>query len=237
MRFSDLQLSAFLDSELPAAEMEAIREALIDDQALADRLAELAAVDTLIANTYNAINDQPLPQSVTTLLTPPEGPGGKVIALALFGRAGRVLRHHAGLAAAVILGVGIGLGALLPLPEKETSWHRVSAVLDSTPSRETHSLGGGTSLTPTLTFRDRTGTYCRLYEVVADGGRREQLACRRERGWQLAATIYLPEGAGGNLYRPAAGGSALDPLIDKTIADGPYDRRQELSLIADKWQP
>ncbi len=45
MTISDEQLSAFLDAELPEDEMELVRQGLIDDENLANRLAELAMVD------------------------------------------------------------------------------------------------------------------------------------------------------------------------------------------------
>ena len=48
MKIDDQTLSAFLDNELPANEMEAIRNAIAEDEQLALRLAELSEVDMLV---------------------------------------------------------------------------------------------------------------------------------------------------------------------------------------------
>ena len=48
MKIDDQTLSAFLDSELSANEMEAIRNAIAEDEQLAFRLAELSEVDMLV---------------------------------------------------------------------------------------------------------------------------------------------------------------------------------------------
>jgi anti-sigma factor RsiW len=76
---SDEQLSAFLDAELPAAEMEAVREQISRDENLANRLAELAMVDTQVASHYRRIDEQPMPEAITRLLSD-EPPTNNVIA-------------------------------------------------------------------------------------------------------------------------------------------------------------
>ena len=68
LTISDEVLSAFLDAELPEQQMEQIREALLEDDNLANRLADLAMVDEVIATKYDKINQQPLPAAINELL-------------------------------------------------------------------------------------------------------------------------------------------------------------------------
>ena len=73
LRFSDIQLSAFLDAALPEPDMELIRQALTEDDVLVNRLAELAMVDTLVEQCYRQIDNQPLPaelQALSNIVTP-----------------------------------------------------------------------------------------------------------------------------------------------------------------------
>jgi len=65
MKISDEMLSAFLDSALPEQQMEQIRQQLMHDEQLTERMADLAMIDTMVLQHYQQINQQPMPAAVT----------------------------------------------------------------------------------------------------------------------------------------------------------------------------
>ena len=235
MKYSDEQLSAFLDRELPHAEMEAIRNALVEDETLGDRLAELSAVDTAIRDTYSAIDDRPLPAAVTDLPWQAVGQPGKVTELPLRRHLKSAASRQLALAASVVLAVGIGLGLWLDATPPAASFGEVAAVLEHRPSGTTVALDDGASVTLRLTFRDKSGNFCRVYDLDSGAQAQQSLACRENGEWQPGATVYVPAGEE-QLYRPASGNSPLDHVLDDRIAEGPYDRERESRLIEQTWQ-
>ena len=234
MTYSDEQLSAFLDGELSRPEMEAIRNALAEDESLGDRLAELSAVDLVVRNTYTAIDEKPLPRGIHDLLATTREAHGNVTSLPLAQRLKRGAGRHLALAASLVLAVGVALGTLLNRSGDENGWQSISAVLDSRPSGTAVRLDSGESITPRLTFRDRAGNYCRLFDKTSGDRAAQSLACRQAGEWQLAATVYSEPGSD-DLYRPAAGGSPLAELIDRRLDEGPFDRDEEAALIGKGW--
>ncbi len=68
MTINDEILSAFLDAELPEAQMQAVREQLLTDDSLADRLAALASVDGQLRQHAQLIDEHPLPAAISQLL-------------------------------------------------------------------------------------------------------------------------------------------------------------------------
>ena len=235
MNFNDEQLSAFLDGELPHAEMENLRNALARDEVLGDRLAELALVDTAIRRTYATIDARPVPEAITALLNDDHSLEPKVVPMSR----GKFLRERIGqpaaLAASVALAVGIALGSWLTSAPERDAWQYVSAALETQPGGTAVSLKDGRALTPRLTFRDTGGNFCRLFELEHRNGAQQSLACRQNGEWELKATAPL-EQTDEPLYRPASGSSPLDHILDDTLSAGPFDRDEEARLIAEQWQ-
>lgn len=237
MRFSDEQLSAFLDSELPESEMRALRNALAADERLADRLAELALVDTLVAENGRVMDAMPVPQAVAQLLEPDTMAQQGTAPIARQ-RPGTVFRPSVALAASVALfiGISIGLGAGLFAPDSgRAQWRQVAEVLETRPSGISEQLGDSLEVRPRLTYVDRDGNYCRQFQLADDGSTEESVACRRGGAWQRVATIYLPGKTGGGEYQAASGVSPLDRILDQSIAAGPFDQEAESATIRGGW--
>ena len=237
MIYSDEQLCAFLDGELNDTEASAIRDALAEDEAMADRLAELASVDTVISETYGAINREPLPEHINTVISGQHrDPSVGVSAItAAKHRRGRG-RWLAAVAATVVLGMATLFTIFTNHPASNARhWGEVATVLETRASGTHIPVTGGLTIEPRLTFRNREGSYCRLFTLSGDGESRENLACRESGQWQPVATVQI-EAGDATLYRPASGGSPLDALVDRALAEGPYDREQEADLIGSGWE-
>ncbi|MBT8149169.1 MAG: hypothetical protein KJO24_04520, partial [Gammaproteobacteria bacterium] len=166
MIIDDNKLSAFLDAELPVAEMESVRTALAYDESLANRLAELAMVDELVKNTYTPIEQLPLPDSITGLLAAPGKADNmqtaKVIAFPIWKRVSQQLQRHVAVAASVTLAIGLGIGGItskLASPTGPAQWQQIANVLESESSGITRQLADGSKVIPQLSFVSRNGEF------------------------------------------------------------------------------
>ena len=253
MKITDEILSAFLDAELPAAEMDAVREALALEETLVERLAELALVDQVVADAYGRIDELPLPSAVQKLIaeSPPrrgarqqaqtsrtatEG-GGNVIRFPGRGRKGRSAMPGWGqsLAAGVVLAVALGVVFNL-VPSTGDRWPAIAAVLDTAPSGEEQAIAGDGAIKPRISFINDEGQYCRLYRHRLDSSRvRDAVACHRDGQWQQVDISNTRLAPVGGPYRTAAGGEA-DALLDAHIVGEPLDGPGEQRAIALGWR-
>ncbi|MFO7527343.1 MAG: hypothetical protein R6W86_00855 [Marinobacter sp.] len=238
MNITDETLSAFLDHELPEAEMQAVRDQLAADPALADRLAELASVDAELQARYGAIDDRPMPESVTRRLAdgPSGGAGGepgKVIAFPWWRR----VREHTGKAVAAAVIAGFALAQWLALPDsgEEAGRAVVAQALETRASGEPHAIDD-TTVTPRLTFRNQAGDWCRQYLVQLSDRASEQIACRTGAGdWEQVAKVDVELSAAPGTYQTASGGSVLDETLDQIMEGPPIGPEAERSLLQHHW--
>ena len=255
MRVPDDTLSAFLDAELSAAEMDAVRDALVTDETLAERLAELALVDQLVADTYGRIDGLPLPPAVERQVST-SAPPRRTPQLEEAGSIGRpaeegdnVIRLRPrprkrqsstplwskSLAAGVVLALGLGVVFKL-IPSTSGSWAAIAAVLDTAPSGEERSIAGDGAIKPRISFVNGEGHYCRLYQHRLDSSRvRDAVACHRDGQWQQVDRSDTRLAPLGGPYRTAAGGDA-DALLDTHIVGEPLDGPREQRAIASGWR-
>lgn len=237
MKIDDEKLSAFLDAELPEVEMESIRAEMAENEELSLRLAELASADRMVAAHYSAIDSRPLPRSLQDMLA--EDETAKVIHLPLWRRANQrlqsQLREHAAMAAGIALSVGLAMGHWLPGgqgPERA-----LAQALDTTPSGAGVELANGDQLSPRLSFINRSGEYCRQFQLQSASGASENIACRNDNGsWGLAASIKLDAVQAPGSYQPASGGRLLDSALDQMMTGDALDRQAEDQAIAREWQ-
>jgi len=239
MKMTDETLSAFLDSELTDAEMDAVRNQLAQDPTLADRLAEMASVDAQLQEHYAAIDDRPMPESVTRLLEQEPAPEtaaspDNVVTFPWW----RTLRGHAGKAVAAAVIAGVALMQWFGTPSSGgPSWQTVAQALDTRPSGEVYEVSNQATLTPRLTFRNQAGEWCRQFRLVSGDVASEQIACRTDAGsWEQVARVKagpLPESG---TYQTASGGSVLDSTLDRMMAGPPVGPEKESELLGQQWR-
>jgi negative regulator of sigma E activity len=254
MNITDEKLSAFLDAELPDAEMEVIRDALIADEDLADRLAELAMVDELVAVSYATIDTRPVPESINALLleeplvvssaiqdaeeisakkSKPET--AKIIAFPMMQKFQNILQKQMAIAASVVMIIGLGAVQLLHESNSSGNWNNIAKVLDTAPSGIAQASLNGVEIKPRLTFINKDGEYCRQFDMTDKHTATENIACRKDNKWQLTVSVTLDKAQQENNYRTASGGSLLDSTIDQ-MADGDFfDARAEAEAIEQHW--
>lgn len=238
MKITEEQLSAFIDDELSAREMEAVREALVEDEHLADRLAELIQVDTLVAQAYSSIDLAPMSKGVSDALT---AHGSEAVKryprMQVISRIKSRIQSPLGqlaTAASLMLVTGLLVFQYTASPTNP-SWQEISAALESTPSGNPQQLADGSQLTPQLSFADHYGTYCRVYQISNEQQHQQNLACRNNGNWQLTATSNPAAVDESGVYLPASHNSSLNAILDDIISNEPFDQAQEEALIDNQW--
>ncbi|WP_426358097.1 anti-sigma factor family protein [Pseudocolwellia sp. HL-MZ19] len=216
---SDEVLSAFLDAELPEQQMEQIREALLEDDNLANRLADLAMVDEVIATKYDEINQQPLPAAINELLAAIPEEKASVTAIqaaenfsentasqpdlntthssesksnvvSLWQRTKNSTNKPFALAASIA--VAAGLFATIFSQTNNLSgdnWQEVAQILEQKTSGNEQTLANGKTIKTQLTFNNQQGNFCRQYDVSSEKDIERNIACRVNQEWELALTV------------------------------------------------
>ena len=208
--FTDEQLAAYADGELPAAEARAVADATRADPALARRLAAFTETRRVLRDAFADTVSEPVPERLLDVLREPT-----------VARGPRRVRFSMPLAMAASLAIGIGVSAvalrvLQPAPGLAVAGLPLDAAalahaLDSRKSGEPATIDtadGRFEVLPTATLEAAPERYCREFEAARDGAPATRaVACRDGDGdWRLvavAAAAAVPAADGG--YQPAAG--------------------------------
>ncbi len=252
MKINDQVLSAFLDNELSEAEMEAVREAIILDESIAEQLAELASADAAIVNTYSQIDQVPLPNSVKALLDEDDKSASKisennVVIFPLWKRTLNKVSEVKSLAAAAAVAAIIVTSNLVPFgsqpgDDKLQQFAFINQVLD------VHTSGmpiktDDNEILIRASFKSNTGDYCRQFKLTQTNSTdetiaTEKIACKQQNTWQVVASSQ-PQPVSDtqtNQYQTATDMKALDTEIDRLIDGNFLNQQQEKNLINQDWK-
>jgi hypothetical protein len=255
MNLSDETLSAFLDAELPEAEMERVRMALVDNEAIAERLAELAMVDVMVQEHYQAIDQQPIPASTQALLADEELVAANpvtdtfvtdnVVEFPWWRKAQQHVQQYAAAVAVIALIAGYGVYQIESPSPSQTNiaaanslslQNDISEQLTHLPSGIDTMLDNDSVLTIQLSFYNQQGELCRQYAVQDQAQQSNVIACQQQGQWQQMASVEYKSDPDHQidhqaLYQTASGGSALDEVLDQLIADAPLTMVQEQKAL------
>jgi hypothetical protein len=228
------RLAAYADGELDAIEAAAIAAEIARNPDLQAQLAAHLALRAKLASHFAPVAAEPVPARLRDLLEAPPPAAGDVVDLAAArGRVRSPVRSlprwalWAGpaLAASLVL----GLFAVLPGGDDGYAQGALAGALDAQLA-EAPPAGGDIRIL--LSFRDRSGRFCRGYAQGAGAG----VACRDARGWRLHGTHEGSAATTGD-YRQA--GSAAEALMAQVqdMAEGPaLDAAQERAAQARGWR-
>ena len=247
----DELLSAYLDGELPADGAEKLEARLAREPALAARLEALRGTGDMAREFYSALDDKPMPASVTRLLeTRDEDVPDNVVPFPV-----RVVRQFAqapvAIAASVALVAGFLMNDLLDEVPVVTGVGEIAVagqvaegtalfdVLETGAGGERMLLSADATAEVVLTFEDTAGDFCRQVRVDVPERRATGVACRRDGGWQFEALAYTGAQTEGTGFTPASDPSltALDGVVDALLGDGEIlDSDAENRLISEGWE-
>lgn len=219
--FSDIQLMAYADGELPTDEAAALTEALTADPALATRIEHFAASRRALKRAFALPAATPLSPALQKRLAPE--------AATPMPRRHRA-RWPLALAASLVLGLGAVIGHQLTRPAPDA----LSLALETMPSGEiSRSAGGEIVALSTLAAED--GSLCREYERSNAKGSQRGLACREPQGrWReraLPAVAATPPDSGS--YQLASGEPVDAAIALKARRLSPEEERQ---LLRQGWR-
>jgi hypothetical protein len=220
MNIADEMLSAFLDAALPELEMEQVRQQLMHDEQLTERMADLAMVDSLVLQHYQQIDHQPMPEAVLQLLDTNEKlTSSNVVVFPWWRRAQQHLQQHAAAVACIALFTGYGLSQLSEQPQGTLAAlnNEVAQLLSSVPSGDSYAIAQQ-QFTAKLSFISQQGDFCRQYTLRDSTALSENIACRRQDEWTLHTSLTIEQERDAGRYQTASGGHALDSALDELMA-------------------
>ena len=269
-RVSDDMLMAYADDELDPKERERIEKLLASDPEARERLAMFTETTRLARQSFDQVLTEPVPERLIQQIRGTEERKVEVREKQTFAERLRetmasFLQPSYAFAAVAVLAVGAVLGltvapslvsrdAQVPLLADDTRDPELHLALESAPSGDLVELvdgdaGGERQIIPLVTFRDRTGRYCREFEEVAqlDGQSTATfgVACRTDDGvWQneilLTNDLANPGGnvaANGDAYEMAAGETdlSIDAIVDALRDGPPLTPEEEAAAISSGW--
>ena len=248
MNINDEHISAFLDGELEAHEMAAMRAVIAKDEAVAARIEAFAAVDAKLKQRYGNIDEQALPEGLLAMIESatskaPTQKTAEIIELSRWQRTKKQVQEHFAVAASVALMLGLGVGffasqhSIQPSAFESNSWQHVAQHLHDAPSGELRELGGGAAIKVQLSFKGQDGALCRqYYQQSADATQAsDNVACNYGGQWQLTARVPAAIKQQGT-YATASKSAAIDRVLDSIMADSPMSFEQEQRAIAKQWR-
>lgn len=228
MTITDEMLAAYADGELDQVSAVRVEHALKSDPALAKQLEELRSLKATLVAHYDPILASPLPER----LTGPIDEAAKVVDLDKV-RAARqrwfdrpLLRYGAVAAGmAVVLFLNFDHSSDLRSGGVDT---RLAQALDT----QVSGAAGEPGTRILLSFRDRSGTFCRGYADSAGSG----IACHENGGWKVRMKGGKVDGGQGD-YRQAGSADAEVMAAAQDMAAGDaLDADQERQAIQAGWE-
>lgn len=241
----DARLIAWIDGELEPAEAEAVAAEVAADPALAARADTHRRLKARISAAFGPLLEEPVPI--------PERRPAPVVSLAA-ARAQRQERAEAearakpdrpprrwawpgAVAACLLAGILVvhQIGNGVPAPGGGQGIGDQAGALALAPqiadALDTQAAGQAGPVRVALSFRDKTGAYCRSFTAEHLGG----VACRAGGGWQLryaSSPSSPPQGD----YRMAGGDAATMQVVQAMMAGDPLDAGQERKARAAGWK-
>jgi negative regulator of sigma E activity len=247
MKFTDQELSAYLDGELAEDEACALEAALQADPGLREALARLQSVDAILSDTLGGLAEEPVPDHIAALIksdTAPEAPveapakaPAQLVSMAAWKTRWSAWALPTSLAASLLFGMLIGAQILAPagygvdqrlLAGPVVPGTNLHAALETTSSGES-----ANGFVPALSFASENGV-CREVRAEAQRG----LACRDDAGWTML--VVTPDGqpVGDAGYRTASAETSIvfDILADQLMTEAPMSAEVEAERIENRWR-
>ncbi|WP_284126062.1 zf-HC2 domain-containing protein [Parerythrobacter aestuarii] len=238
MTVTDEMIAAYADGELSGEDKARVEAAIAADPALADLVAKHRALKDTLGAHFAPVLDQPVPESLATMLQPKEketsGGDADVVSFA----AERQKRGLAPMARrwAPIAGPALAASLVLALwqpwqgngAREGYAGTQLAAALDTQLVAE-QSVDAETRIL--LSFENADGQYCRAFRGADAGG----IACRDDTGWKIERELGL-DGAQSTDYRQAGSETELMIAVQEMAAGGALDAAAEVEAKEKGWR-
>lgn len=243
--WTDEQLSAFLDGELPSQEMDALTREIESNAQLAARTERVGSANAAYVDAISQIDR--VPASATLKAAIETSPTAKVIAFRPRGVAAFLVEHRA-IAASLLCAVTVGgimsttskgspSDPFAPGPDglimASSPLHQL---LETAATGQASTIGSSTAA-PRLTFAADDGSFCRQFDVVTPDGASAAIACREESVWRTQVVAYgLSRPTGEFQAASAARSPALESFLDARMSGAPMTADEETRLLRSGWK-
>jgi hypothetical protein len=253
MKITDEVLAAYVDGELEGAERVRVEQAIAQDAQLAQRAAQQRALRERLRGAFDGVLQEAVPQRLAQAarLGAPSGPA-QVIDLARV-RADRARRggqrqlktRRYTIAACLLVGLMTGvLIQRLAAPGELTELHDGAllargALAHALNEQLASSSPSGVQVRIGVTFRARSGNYCRTFALTGNRAL-AGLACREQEQWQVL-NLLAAEGAstGGNAQTMRMASSSVPPAllqaVNERISGEPLNASAEAKARNNGW--
>lgn len=246
MTITDEILSAFIDAELCEADMESVREAIVNDITLADRLSALAYVDMAVNAAADKATQKPLPRNILAMVTESGLDEKAQTVISMTPRAAKPKQTNSwsfpvSMAASIALLAGlVFFQADITRPSNVNSlasWDSISAALEGSLTGQTFTTETGSEITPQLSFVSHQSGFCRQVEFRDTNELNVIIACKNQQGeWQPSAAKRLLSNGAPNSYQTASANKVLESELDKLMTSAPLNREEEQQAIKHQWR-
>ena len=243
-RLDEDRLRAYVDGELDAAQAADVEALLAADATAAAFVAREQALQQRLQAAFAPVLDEPVPERLQQALLAGPRPlplsidAAEPVTVPARRRLAANAPWWAGIAAALVLGVGIG--HLVQAPSQAPSAIALAAdgtLVAAAPLAAALSNQPGGQARPgepvqvAWTFRDRGGAFCRTF--VLNPQALAGLACRDGEAWRVQVLARQDEAAAPGTYRQAATALPAPVLqaVDSRIAGDPLDAAAEAQAL------
>jgi hypothetical protein len=243
--WTDEQLSAFLDGELPQQETDELAKALESDTQLAARMERLESANTAYLNVVGEIDKRPPSPGLKAAMNTP--PAAQVIPLRRPSVAAFVTEHRAVAAARVcavavasVMSTSMAPGSADPLATDAEGYIVASSplhrVLETGRTGDGAPVTDGATATPRLTFASVDGGFCRQFDLTTATSAASAIACRDDGGWRPQVVAYgLTKSSGDYRTASAERSPALEAFMDEHMDGAPVNAKEEALLLQSGW--
>ncbi len=212
---------AYADGALDPIAAKRFEKRMADAPALAKAVEAHRRLRARLQGGFAPIADAPLPERLTQLL--------QSGVTELRPKAGVVRYWRAAAAMAACLVAALTIGHFWQVAPTSGGQRVASGSLARSLDQQLAGAEGPTRIL--VSFRNRQGAFCRVFEAPAASG----IACREEEGWILRRA-QLHAGAGDSEYRQAASvDSELMAAAQEMMVGDPLSSKEERSSKASGW--
>lgn len=243
MTLDEERLRAYVDGELDAAQAAEIEAGLARDAEAAAFVAREQALRQRLQAAFAPVLDEPVPARLqqaldTTPSLPAVDAAAEPVTMPAHRRIAANAPWWAGIAAALVLGIGIGRGLLAPAPQPsllatapDGTLVAAAPLAQALSTQPGGAAAAGAPVQVAWTFRDRDGRYCRTF--VLDAPAAAGLACREAEAWRVQVIARQDAPAAGGPYRQAASAlpQAVLQAVDARIEGSALDAATEAEAL------
>jgi negative regulator of sigma E activity len=252
MQNRDEQISAYLDGGLSDADMLAFEADMERDPALAESVLRWRSNDSILRHAFDAPIQEPISDEMLSRFGLAETQlESNIIDFKAAqnarseGRRARDLVAQwrwplaGALAASLVAIVTVGTQISNDAPFDIKSSNSFQIAMQDSPSSLQSKIENGQDLSPTLSFIDGSGRYCREFALTGAETQESGIACRAKGKWQIEAIVNAGNAlAAGSAIQTAGGAEvkSLDSVYQRLSASDPLGENEEKSLILNGWE-